>query len=93
MPYSLQSLLQPCFLALSDVAPHGCMPMDPGESVLSRAGEAHRSPKCGGVQLKSPRNPSAIETRASWSRNRDGLRQTRPHPQLHPQPRAKHSLS
>lgn len=54
MLFSLQSLLQPCFLVLSEVAPRGFIYMDFSESVLSRTGGAHRSPKCGGVQPKSP---------------------------------------
>lgn len=52
MPFSLQSLLQPCFLMLSEVASHGFISMDPGESVLSGAGGC---PKCGEVEPKSPR--------------------------------------
>lgn len=48
MPSSLQSLLQLCFLALSEVAPYGFISMDPGDSVLSGTGGAHTSPKCGG---------------------------------------------
>lgn len=33
-----------------------------------------------------PGSPSATKTCASWSGNDDGLRQMRPHSQLHPQP-------
>lgn len=55
MPSSLQSLLQLCFLALSEVAPYGFISTDPGDSVLSGTGGAHRSPKCGGLQPKPPR--------------------------------------